>query len=100
MAVTALTMIAHGSAGTIASLPAASEAAVMRLATQSTAPAAAGTEMLSSRRTGIVSTSAAVRAARIGAAIVKVSGGNGETAGRTHQASATPASAPNTTNAT
>src|SRR6266576_3621814 len=76
------------------------DAAVMRLASHRMAAAVAGTEMLSSRRTGSVSTSAATAAATSGAAIVKVIDGGGATAGRVHHASATPARPPHTTNAT
>src|SRR4051794_21303970 len=77
----------------------AHESTRIRLPTHSTAPADAGTEMLSSRCTGIVSIIAAASAATIGAPIVKASGGSGDTAGRTHQASATAPILPQIANA-
>src|SRR5207248_2459751 len=55
--------------------------------------------MLSSSLTGIVSIIAATTAAISGAAIVKDIGGIGAIAGRTHQASTTPAAPPETTKA-
>src|SRR5258708_2022193 len=93
-AVTALTRIAAGRIATIPAWAVASDSGRTRLATQRTAPAVAGTDRLSSRRTGRVSTAAAAIAATIGATIVKTSGGIGVTAGRTHHASATPAMLP------
>ena len=71
---------------------------VTRLPPHSTEAAAAGTLMLSSSRTGIVSTSAA--AATTGAMRPNASGGNGVMAGRTQSASRTPATDPVTTNVT
>src|SRR5690349_7562446 len=65
-----------------------------------TPPAVAATDRLSSSRTGIVSTSAATRAAAMGARIVNASDGGGDMAGRHHQARHTPAAAPQTANAT
>ena len=64
-----------------------------------TAAAATGTETLSSSRTGMVSAAAAHTAAAIGAASQNHIEGAGLTAFRHHQASATPAMLPNTTNA-
>ena len=55
-----------------------------------------GTEMLSSRRTGIVSMNAAATAAATGASQANTAGGNGVTAARVHSASATPARLPQT----
>src|SRR6185295_7428557 len=98
-AVSTLTRIAAGRAATIPVWATASDSAWIRLATQRTAPAVAGTERLSSRRTGRVSTAAAAIAAAIGATIAKTSGGIGVTAGRTHHASATAAMLPQTMNA-
>ena len=97
--VSALTPSAHGSAAIIAPRAASTDAAVIRLPIHSTTPAVAGTEMLSSSRIGIVSTSAASSAAASGAAIANASGGTGVTDGRTHRASATPAAPPQTMNA-
>src|SRR5207248_1792241 len=77
----------------------ANEDASIRLASQSTAAADAGTEMLSSRRTGIVSTNAATIAAASVAATVNETGGIRSTAGRAHSASATPPSPPKRLNA-
>src|SRR3954471_23983900 len=97
--VTALTPIAHGSAATTAPAAAATDAALIRLAIHSTTAAVAGTVMLSSSRTGIVSASAARTVAASGAAIANANGGAGTTDGRTHHASATPAALPQTMNA-
>src|SRR5689334_8664088 len=69
------------------------------LTIQRTAAAVAGTEMLSSRRTGIVSTNAAVTAARRGATITNIIGGSGAIAARVHHARAIPPEAPNRMNA-
>src|SRR5215210_3707727 len=94
-----LTPIADGSAATTMSRAAAIDPPSIKLAIHKTAPAVAGTDMLSSSRTGIVSTSAAATAATIGATMVKASGGSGEIAGRTHEANATAAALPKTMNA-
>src|SRR5437870_4734363 len=84
----ALTTMAYGSAAFTAGHEAANESTVMPLAIQSTIAAVAGTETLSSRRIGSVSTNAAAAAAAIGATRTKISDGSGVTAGRVHHASA------------
>src|SRR5438445_8786257 len=99
-AVSTLTPSAHGAAATRAGRVEANDDASIRLASQSTAAADTGTEMLSSRRTGIVSTNAATIAAASVAAIVNDTGGTGSTAGRVHSASATPPNPPKTKKAT
>src|SRR5215471_4974515 len=98
-AVAAFTPIAQGSADTTAGADASTAALSIRLAIQSTTAAAAGTEMLSSSRIGIVSTKPANAAAASGAATVKTSGGGAASAGRTHHVSATAPRPPNAMNA-
>src|SRR5262245_54562559 len=98
-AVTAFTPIAQGSADKTAGFAASTAVRSIRLATQSTTAAAAGTETLSSRRTGIVSTKAATPAAASGAPTVNTIGGGTASAGRTHQASAIAPGPPNAMNA-
>src|SRR5437762_1061243 len=83
-----LTPMAPGSAASIGAEDRPTASAVMRLASQSTAPAVAGTEMLSSRRTGIVSTIAATIVAANGAHHTHDHAGGGSTVGRVHSASA------------
>src|SRR5436190_1976776 len=56
-------------------------------------------KILSSRRTGMVSTSAPTAAATIGATSENINGGRGVTDDRVQHASATPATEPNTTKA-
>src|SRR6266516_2054385 len=84
-----LTTTAHGSAAAIGRSEASRSAGVIKLANHKTAPAVAGTDMLSSSRTGIVSTSAATTAAASGAAISNCHDGSGVIAGRVQPASAT-----------
>src|SRR5258706_15422801 len=98
-AVATLTRIAHGSAPSIAVLDASNASPDIRLASHSTIAAEAGTVRLSSRRIGIVSTSAAINAAASGAAAANIIDGAGTTAGRVHHASATAPMPPQTTNA-
>ncbi len=90
---------AHGSAAITLPRERSSDSGVIRLASHSTSAAVSGTEMLSSSRIGIVSTSPASTAAASGAAIVNAIGGSGVTAGRTHHASATAPAPPHTMNA-
>src|SRR5262245_7457013 len=72
------------------------DAAVVRLHSHRTVAAAAGTERLSSSRTGIVSINAATSAAASGAATTNHHDGGGATAGRVHAAQATAPRPPNT----
>src|SRR5947208_1588229 len=95
----ALTPMAHGRAAAIVRSDASRAAGVIRLANHRTAPAVAGTETLSSSRTGIVSTSAATMAAASGATISNCHDGSGAIAGRVQQASATAPSPPHTAKA-
>src|SRR6266581_313613 len=95
-AATRFTTMAHGRCAATACHDAAAASAVTVLASHSTADALNGTEMLSSRRTGIASTSAPAAAATIGATSENSNGGTGVTEGRVQHASATPASEPNT----
>src|SRR3954470_21171795 len=76
-AVIALMPTAHGSADATALREADRAASVIRLPSHRTSAAVAGTEMLSSSLTGIVSTIAATSAATSGAAIVNAIGGVG-----------------------
>src|SRR5678810_164116 len=94
-----LTASAHGSVAKIDGNASCSTAAEPMLANHRTAAAVAGTEMLSSSRTGMVSTNAATTAATTGARIVNVIEGWGSMAIRVHQASATPPIAPKPMNA-
>ena len=96
---TALTPIAHGSVARTAARVASIDADDIRLPSQRTTAAVAGTDTLSSSRIGIVSTSAAASAAASGATIVNIIDGSGVTAGRVHQASATAPRPPQTTKA-
>ena len=98
-AMTAFTPIAHGSCASTSAREAAIASRAIKLASHSTPAAVIGTEMLSSSRAGIVSTSAATSAAPSGAARTKTSGGGGLTAARVHHASADAPAAPHTTNA-
>src|SRR5258708_28267850 len=83
-AVATLTPIAHGSAARTIAREASIDANDIKVPSQRTMAAAAGTDTLSSRRIGIVSTSAAASAAPIGAANTNVIDGRGVTAGRVH----------------
>src|SRR5262245_1845860 len=94
-----LTASAQGSVFRIRGQESRNVSAAIALVNQSTAAAVVGTEMLSSSLTGIVSTSAAAIAAMIGAPTVKKTVGAGVTAGRVHQASATPPAAAKMANA-
>src|SRR5207245_2766884 len=76
-ATTTLTAIAHGSADRSAACEARNAAGDIKLASHSTSAADAGTETLSSRRTGIVSTNAATTAAASGARTSNQSDGSG-----------------------
>src|SRR5256712_12584458 len=96
---TAFTATAHGSCASTFARAAAMASGVIKLAYHSAAAAVIGTEMLSSRRTGSVSTSAAVTAATSGPTMTNASDGGGVTASRVHSASATAPVPPNTTNA-
>jgi hypothetical protein len=98
-AVSALTPMAHGSAATISARAPANDSAVISVPIHNTAAPVAGTEMLSSSRTGSVSTTAASSVAASGAVTVHTIGAIGDAAGRTHHASATPAAPPKMTNA-
>src|SRR5919198_3026104 len=98
-ATTTLTRSAHGRWDTTASRDAANASALINDAIARAAAAVTGTEMLSSRRTGIVSTSAAAAAAASGARNANLIDGGGVTAGRVHSASATAAAPPHITNA-
>ena len=74
--------------------------AVTRLAIHRTAPAVAGTDTLSSRRTGIVSTKLAITAAAAGPTTRNAHAGVGCTAAAVHDARAIPAALPPRANAT
>src|SRR5215467_4735541 len=78
-AATTLRATAHGSALITPARAAANAARSTRLPIHRIAAAAAGTERLSSSRTGIVSTKAATTAAARGAAKVNTAGGGGVT---------------------
>src|SRR5262245_14678878 len=93
-ATTAFTASAHGSVVRSHGVAASIDCADIRLPSHNTPAAVAGTDTLSSSRAGIVSTKAATTAAATGAAMTNDSGGIGVIAGRVHQASATPAIAP------
>src|SRR5205809_450575 len=97
---TPFTPTAHGSCATTSALFALNASVVKTLAYHSTAAAVIGAEMLSSRRTGSVSTSAAAIAATTGAMRTNDSGGGGVTAGRVHHASATAPTPPHMAKAT
>ena len=73
--------------------------AVTRLQSQRTAPAVAGTEILSSSAIGTVSTSPAATAASTGATTMNASAGGGVMAGAVHQAKNTAAAPPAAMNA-
>src|SRR5262245_23283989 len=87
---------AHGAARTSTGMDAESAAFEHNVPTHRIDAATAGTEILSSRRTGMVSTKAAHTAATIGAMTTNAVGGGDAIAGLVHQASATPAAPPNT----
>src|SRR5437763_7960534 len=98
-ATTALTPIAHGSADRTVDCDPLTATGEIRLTSHNTSAADAGTDRLSSRRTGIVSTSAATTAAASGASTSNQRGGSGVTDGRVQHASATAARPPQTTKA-
>src|SRR5579872_1990686 len=94
-----LTAIAHGSAWRTIAGTASNASTVIRLASHNTTAAVAGTERLSSRRTGIVSTAAATSAAAPGAIAMNHDDGGGVTLGAVHHARAVAAAPPAMTNA-
>src|SRR6476620_7847078 len=98
-ATTALTAIAHGSVETTADCEAANAAGDIMLINHNTSAADAGTDTLSSSRTGMVSTSAATIAAATGPRTSNQRGGTGVTAGRVQHASAIAPAAPQTAKA-
>src|SRR4029079_12586996 len=91
-----LTASAHGAVRTSRGIDAESAAFEHSVPIHRMHAATAGTEILSSRRTGIVSTKAAHTAAAIGAMMTKTGEGADSSAEPVHQASATPAAPPNT----
>ncbi len=95
-----LTPNAHGSAATTDADDAATASALIKLVNHSTAPAVMGTEMLSSSRTGSVSTSAAAVAAASGAQMIHAHDAGDAMAGRVHAANVTAAAPPMVTKAT
>src|SRR5262245_18457357 len=90
---------AHGTVRTSRGIDAESAAFDHQVPTHRTHAATAGTELLSSRRTGIVSTKAAHTAAAIGAMMTKAVEGGDPIADLVHHASATTAAPPYTMNA-
>src|SRR5262245_11969859 len=99
-AMTALSTTAHGRVLSTSSFELTHTSGEINAISHRTAAAANGTEMLTSSRTGIVSTNPAASAATTGAARENVSGGSGAIDGRVHSASATPAMLPKAMKAT
>src|SRR5258708_14752447 len=98
-ATSALIAMATGSVDNIAARDASIAAGEISVAIHKANPAVAGTETLSSSRTGMVSTNAATIAATTGAMTTNARDGCGVIDGRVHHANATPPIAPHAMNA-